>query len=126
MTGTDDGIDLSDVTIYYVGSDGAVSDIDTFPVIYAYGGISPGIAMNLTMDAGNAKFLKIGGADGQETWLYGVRNGVAYQPEVSGKHADFRNTEDGQFIAQPHEGGEGYYAIRYNYDSATGEFVTGD
>lgn len=126
MTGTDDGIDLSDVTIYYVGPGGAVSDIDTFPVIYAYGGISPGMTMDLTMDAGNAKFLKIGGADGQETWLYGVRNGEAYQPEVSGKYADFRKTEDGQFIAQPHEGGEGYYAIRYNYDSATGEFVPVD
>lgn len=126
ITGTDDGIDLSDVTIYYADSDGTVSVMDTFPVIYAYGGIYPSMTMNLTMDAGNAKFLKIGGADGQETWLYGVRNGEAYQPEVSGKHADFRKTEDGQFIAQPHEGGEGYYAIRYTYDAGTGEFVTGN
>lgn len=126
MTGTDDGIDLSDVTIYYADSDGMVSVMDTFPVIYAYGGIYPGMTMNLTMDAGNAKFLKIGGSDGQETWLYGVRNGEAYQPEVSGKHADFRKTEDGQFIAQPHEGGEGYYAIRYTYDAGTGEFVPAD
>lgn len=126
ITGTDDGIDLSDVTIYYVGPDGVVSDIDTFPVIYAYGGISPGMTMNLTMDAGNAKFLEIGGADGQETWLYGVRNGEAYRPEISGKHADFRKTEDGQFIAQPHEGGERYYAIRYTYDAETGEFVPAD
>jgi len=55
-----------------------------------------------------------------------VRNGEAYQPEVSGKHADFRKTEDGQFIAQPHEGGEGYYAIRYTYDAGTGEFVPAD
>ena len=126
MTGTDDGIDLSDVTIYYTDSDGTVSVIDTFPRIYAYGGMYPGMTMNLTMDAGNAKFLKIGGADGQETWLYGVRNGEAYQPEVSGKHSDFSKTGDGQFIAQPHENGEGYYAIRYTYDAGTGEFVSVD
>ena len=58
-----------------------------------------------------------------ETWLYGVRDGKAYQPEVSGQHADFMKTEDGQFIAQPHEGGEGYYIIYYDYDPGTGEFV---
>lgn len=126
MTGTDDGIDLSDVNIYYVNSDGTVSIMDTFPKIYAYGGMYPGTAMDLTMNAGNAKFLKIGGADGQETWLYGVRNGEAYQPEVSGKHADFGKTEDGQFIAQPHEGGEGYHATRYIYDAETGEFIPAD
>lgn len=123
ITGMDDGYGLEDVKIYYIDSEGSVSCIDTFPYIYGYGGIYPGMNMNWVMDAGNAKFLTVGGADGQETWLYGVRNGDAYQPEVSGQHADFRKTEDGRYIAQPHEGGEGYYIIPYDYDSATGEFV---
>lgn len=126
ITGTDNGYDLEDVKIYYIDSEGSVSCIDTFAHIYGYGGIYPGMYMNWVVDAGNAKFLSAGGADGQETWLYGVRNGKAYQPEVSGQHADFRKTEDGRYIAQPHEGGEGYYIIYYDYDPAIGEFVPED
>ncbi|MCM1543500.1 MAG: hypothetical protein NC121_19920 [Blautia sp.] len=121
VTGTDDGFDLNDVRIYHISPGGTVSCIDTIPVIYGYGGITQG--MNWVLDAGEAKFLKAGGADGQETWLYGVRDGAAYQPEVSGQHADFRKTDDGHFVAQPHEGGEGYYMIHYGYDHETGEFV---
>ena len=126
ITGTDDGIDLSDAIIYYAGSDGTVSVIDTFPKIYAYGGMYPGMTRKLTINAGTAEFLMIGGADGQETWLYGVKDGKAYQPEVSGQHADFRKTEDGRFVAQPHEGGEGYYSIVYDYDPASGEFIVAE
>lgn len=126
ITGTDNGYDLEDAKIYYINPEGTVSEIDAFSHIYGYGGIYPGMNMNLLMDAGNAKFLRIGGADGQETWLYGVKDGMAYQPEVSGQHADFGKTEDGQFIAQPHEGGEGYYIIHYDYDAATGEFIPKD
>lgn len=122
-TGTDDGFDLRDVKLYYVSPDGAVSCIDTFPVIYGFGGIYPAMSWNPVMDAGGAKFLKIGGSSGQETWLYGVKGGEAYQPEVSGQHADFRKAEDGRFAAQPHEGGEGYYLIFYEYDPASGEFI---
>lgn len=126
ITGTDDGYGLENAKIYYADPDGAVSLVDTIPYLYGYGGIYPGMDMNLIMDAGNAKFMKIGGADGQETWLYGVRDKKAYQPEVSGQHADFGKTEDGQYTAQPHEGGEGYYIIYYDYDPATGEFIQKD
>lgn len=122
-TGTDDGCDLRDVKLYYVSPDGAVSCIDTFSVIYGFGGISPAMSWNPVMDAGEAKFLNIGGACGQETWLYGVKGEEAYQPEASGQHADFRKAEDGRFAAQPHEGGEGYYLIFYEYDPESGEFV---
>ena len=86
----------------------------------------PGMTTNLTINAGTAEFLMIGGADGQETWLYGVKDGKSYQPEVSGQHADFRKTEDGRFVAQPHEGGEGYYSIVYDYDPASGEFIVAE
>lgn len=33
---------------------------------------------------------------------------------------------DGRFVAQPHEGGEGYYSIVYDYDPASGEFVVAE
>ncbi len=121
--GTDDGYDLNDVSLYYIDADGTVSCIDTFPIIYAYGGIEAGTHWNPVMDTGSARFICLGGADGQETWLYGVKDGKAYQPEVSGQHADFRKTEDGKYDAQPHEGGEGYYIIYYDFDPVTGEFV---
>lgn len=100
-----------------------LSPVDTFPIIYAYGGIETGTHWNPVMDTGSTRFICLGGADGQETWLYGVKDGKAYQPEVSGQHADFRKTEDGKYVAQPHEGGEGYYIIYYDFDPVTGEFV---
>lgn len=121
--GVDDGIDLNDVSLYYIDADENASCIDTFPKIYAYGGMEAGMHWDPVMEAGSTGFICLGGADGQETWLYGVRDGKAYQPEVSGQYADFRKTEDGEYIAQPHEGGEGYYIIYYDYDPATGEFV---
>ena len=121
--GTDNGYDLNDVSLYYIDADGTISCIDTFPIIYAYGGIEAGTHWNPVMDTGSTRFICLGGADGQETWLYGVKDGKAYQPEVSGQHADFRKTEDGKYVAQPHEGGEGYYIIYYDFDPVTGEFV---
>ncbi len=126
MTGTDDGYNLNDARLYYIDADGAASCIDEFPVLYEYGGAAPGIYADRIMDTGSAKFVCIGGWIGQETWLYGVKDGKAYQPEVSGQHANFLETEDGHYTAHPNEGGEGegIYTIWYDYDPATGEFVT--
>lgn len=123
MTGTDDGYDLNNVKIYYITPEGVVSCIDTIAKLYDYGGIYPGMNWNLVMDTGTDKFLKVGGISGQETWLYGVRDGAAYQPEVSGEHADFLKLEDGRYIGQPHDGGEESYIIYYGYDPVSGEFI---
>lgn len=124
ITGIDDGYDLNDVKIYCVGTDGLVSCIDTKVCLYGYGGIYSGRDTSyMIMDTGNAKFLVLGGIDGQEIWLYGIRNKEVYQPGVSGQHADFGKTEEGLYFAESHEGGEGYYLIYYDYDPTTGEFV---
>lgn len=53
----------------------------------------------------------------------GVRDGAAYQPEVSGEHADFLKLEDGRYIGQPHDGGEESYIIYYGYDPVSSEFI---
>lgn len=118
ITGTDDGVDIHDLKLYYVDQKGEVSCIADLDILFGFGGMPPaGI-----MDTGSAKFLVFGGACGQETWLYGIRDGEVYQPEVSGKHSDFLYM-DGKYIAMPHEGGEGFYQIVYDFDPATGEFV---
>lgn len=119
ITGEDDGYDIHGLRLYFITPDGQASCIGTLDILFGYGGMQP----SSVMDTGSAKFLTLGGADGQETWLYGVRAGEAYQPEVSGKHAEFRMTEDGEFFAQPHEGGEGYYMTFFGFDPATGEFI---
>ncbi|MCM1258600.1 MAG: hypothetical protein NC307_12190 [Roseburia sp.] len=119
ITGEDDGLDIHDLKLYFIPPDGQASCIGTLDILFGYGGMQP----SRVMDTGSARFLSFGGADGQETWLYGVRDGEAYQPEVSGKHAEFRMTEDGRFFAQPHEGGEGYYMTFFEFDPATGEFI---
>lgn len=119
ITGEDDGLDIHDFKLYFITPDGQASCIGTLDILFGFGGMQP----SYVMDTGSARFLSFGGADGQETWLYGVRDGMAYQPEVSGKHAEFRMTEDGKFFAQPHEGGEGYYRTFFEFDPTTGEFI---
>ena len=118
VTGVDDGSDIADFKLYHITPEGKVSCIATLDMLFGYGGMSPASIM----DTGSAKFVVYGGACGQETWLYGIRDGELYQPEVSGKHSDFLQI-DGVYVAMPHEGGEGFYQITYDFDPATGEFV---
>lgn len=118
VTGVDDGMEIWDFKLYYITLEGEVSCIATLDTLFGFGGMSPAGVM----DTGSAKFLVFGGSCGQETWLYGIRDGELYQPEVSGQHSDFFHI-DGKYIAMPHEGGEGFYEIIYDFDPVTGEFV---
>lgn len=75
------------------------------------------------INTGSHKFLLLGGNSVQKTWIYGIKEGQAYQPKVSGQHAEFFKTAEGLFCAMPHEGGEGYYEYYYEYDDNFGEFI---
>ena len=127
ITGIDEFCDLENVRIYYVASDATVSCIDEIPSMYGYGDsyfLYPDIEDYVLLDIGSAKLLMLGGFEGQKIWLYGVRNGSAYQPEISGKFCEFG--EDGEnskrYCAyESSDGGES--AEYYVYDEASQEFV---
>lgn len=127
ITGIDDGCDLENVRIYYIASDAKVSCIAEISSMYGYGDSYfqyPDIEDYVFMDTGSAKFLRLGGSDGQETWLYGVKNGSAYQPEVSGKFCEFGEDEDNNeryYAYESNDGGEGVQYYKYN--EASQEFV---
>lgn len=118
VTGVDTSYDIEDFRLYYIAPDGQVSCEATLDMLYGFGGMEPAGVI----DTGSAKFIVFGGACGQETWLYGIRDGKVYQPEVSGQHSDFIQ-RDGEYFAMPHEGGEGFYMIFFDFDPVTGEFV---
>ncbi|MBO5303932.1 MAG: hypothetical protein J6A92_07780 [Lachnospiraceae bacterium] len=126
ITGTDSGWDIDNAKIYYVSSDCQVTCIANFAYLAGYGGgyiRSAEIRNSVIMDTGSAKFLTFGGMAGQETYLYGIKDGKVYQPEVSGQHSNFYKIENDMYFAQPHEGGEGYYEYTYMFDAENGEFV---
>ena len=127
ITGIEELCNLTNVRIYYVASDATVSCIDEIPSMYGYGDsyfLYPDIEDYVLLDTGSAKFLTFGGSDGQVVLLYGVRNGSAYQPEISGKFGDFGKTEENSkryYAYESNEGGEG--VEYYEYDEASQEFV---
>lgn len=126
ITGDDNGWDLENVKVYMINNNGLVDCIDEFEYLYGYGGgyfNRSDVADYSIIDTGSHKFLSLGGIEGQETWIYGVKEGKAYKPKVSGEHAEFFKIEDGLYCAEPHEGGDGYYEIYYEYDSNSGEFI---
>lgn len=127
ITGDDEyGYSLENVKIYVIENSGLVSCIDKIECLYGYGSDyfnMEGIIDYIIINADNAKFLVLGGMDGQETWLYGIKDDKAYQPEISGQYASFVKVENGLYCGEPHEGGEGYYQYYYEYDSNSGEFI---
>jgi hypothetical protein len=128
ITGDNDeyGYNLENVKIYHIENGGLVSCIDEIECLYGYG--SDYFNMEYMRDyiiinADNAKFFVLGGIDGQETWLYGIKDNKAYQPQISGQYASFDKIDNGLYCGKPHEGGEGYYQHYYEYDSNSGEFI---
>lgn len=127
ITGIEELCNLENVRIYYVASDATVSCIDEIPSMYGYGDsyfMYPDIEDYVLFDTGSAKFLMLGGIEGQKIWVYGVRNGNAYQPEISGKFCEFGKDEENSERYRAYEsndGGEG--AEYYVYDDTSREFV---
>lgn len=110
------------VQIYYIASDGNVlrvaSDVDLY-------GWCRGL-----LDTGTSKFLvwdKSAGGSAGVSYLFGVKNGKAYQPIVSGKFIWFTYLEDKNiYAAESSDWSQGYHdyvTSYYVFDSATSEFV---
>lgn len=119
ITGNYNGEDAENIKVYFINHNGQVSFIDEIEELW---GAKYDFEENnayLILDTGLNKFLRLRGITSATT-LYSVKGGSAYQPEVSGKYAEFYKTENGTYNGDGHEG-PGYRYI-YEYNSATGEF----
>lgn len=122
ITGDSADWELNNVKLYFIDCKQKVSCIDSIETLPGYGDIKTLSTNCVLLLADNIKFLSLGGIDGQKTFLYGVKNDIAYQPEVSGKHASFYKKSNGLYIGEPHEGGTKEQTYYYNFNSVTGEF----
>lgn len=122
ITGVDGAGLASDVEIYYIASNGTVELVSKNIDLYGY-------CMEL-LDANGTKFLiwsQNAGGSGSSAYLFGVKNGTAYQPKVSGTYDSFYYDENADsFIGTTsHFSGNGheYTPSYYEYDVNTGEFI---
>ena len=114
---TPDFVDeFSGVSIWYVNSDGTVSWMGTPEYGYFYG----------VIDTGSQKFIsweRIAGSAGR-SFIYGVRNQVPYEPQIS-QRCDFFHQEDGKIFSYRSDFSAGYHdyiEITYGFNESTGEF----
>lgn len=122
----------NNVKIYYVSSEGNVVCMN--PNLYGY----PTTEELLT--AGNSKFFlweASGGGSGSITYVYGVKDGQAYEPEVSGCYMCFGTSLDymgitgetqpeGTYVGFTSDFSKGYHDYipsYFLYDENSGEFT---
>ena len=120
ITATDYTPDFVDefngVSIWYVNSEGTVSWMGTPEYGYFYG----------VIDTGSQKFIsweRIAGSAGR-SFIYGVRNQVPYEPQIS-QRCDFFHQEDGKIFSYRSDFSAGYHdyiEITYGFNESTGEF----
>ena len=112
---------LSSAEIYYIGWGGTVVQIDnTSGQLYRVGNF--GYTTDDSMiRAGDQRFAlwQIPGAGHALTRLFGARNGVPYEPQISGNVSYFYQETSGRFFA---ESNVKYVDDEYLFNSATGQF----
>ena len=117
--------DIDNFKLYFISSTGDCKNVFNIDSVYGYGSAyssQDDFKKYNIMYEGNKELLFIGGYDGQEVWIFGVKNGDSYQPEVSGRYSDYFKEDDGTLVFCPHEGGEGYFETRYHFNEKTGEY----
>lgn len=122
VTGNSDGWDLNNAKVYFVNQNSEVLCINEIEKLYEFGDNRSWADEYTILNVDNIKFVCLGGYEGQKTFFYGVKGDLAYQPEVSGKHAAFYRLENGLYIGEPHEGGTEERVCYYIFNSQTGEF----
>lgn len=117
ITGADEASDLyNHVKIYFLQGDGSITDISPEEEFYGYLG-------DEVLDTGAGKFIvwemSAGGMESL-SYIFGVKDGSAYEPGISGECMGFNISEYRDL----------YYSITYGYnmeyyafDAETGEFI---
>ncbi len=121
ITGTNDSSGIySDVQIYFISSDGTVSPkLEETTTGYLTNGE--------LLQAGDQLFLvweNSGGGSGSLSSIFGVREGKAYEPEISEKYMMFQ-PEGERYVGYVSDFSSGYHdyiAHNFAFDPNTGEF----
>lgn len=107
--------------IYYIGWGGTI-----LRMAYSSGQLYQVNQWGYTTDdsmikAGNQRFAlwQIPGAGHAATRVFGARNGVPYEPQISGKLSYFYQEDNGRFYA---ESDTKYVDDEYLFNASTGEF----
>ena len=107
--------------IYYIGWGGTI-----LRMAYSSGQLYQVNQWGYTTDdsmikAGNQRFAlwQIPGAGHAATRVFGARNGVPYEPQISGKLSYFHQEDNGRFYA---ESDTKYVDDEYQFNASTGEF----
>ena len=124
----------SDVSIYYISSDGDCTCVSGQEETWG------DLTIGGLLSAGNYKFLlweRTAGGSGSATFIYGVKDGFAYEPEISGEYMCFGTSLDymgitdssqpeGSIVGFVSDFSKGYhdYLPRYFvFDEKTVEFI---
>jgi hypothetical protein len=124
ITGIDDGSSngyypTKDVKVYYVDSSSNVKCVFECDSLC---GIDE--SRYFLMTAKNNTFFAIGGSDGDVIYLFGVKDGECYQPNISGEYLSIESDEDDFYAYEFNDGG--FPPVSWQYDEETGEFVEVD
>ena len=126
ITGVEAYDSLENVRIYYITNDAVVSCIDEISIMNGYGNSYfqySDIEDYIFINTENARFLSLGGIDGQVIWLYGVKDGSAYQPAVSGQFCEFSKAENNSDEYCAYEFNDASQPEYYIYDKSIKEFI---
>ena len=108
----------SNVDIWFINSEGNCTQIASD----LYG------SLHNSIDTGNEKFIvweKTAGGSGSASYIYGYRNGLVYEPKISGSYEWFRY-EDGKYFAEKSDFSQGYHdwiTYEFIYDAESNEFI---
>lgn len=111
----------NDIDIWYVDCEGNCRVI--IQDIYGY-------PHKTIMEAGKQKFMvweKSAGGSGSVSYIVGLRNGAAYEPQISEEYMDFQFDGDiGCYVGYTSDFSKGYHdylPTEFLFDEETGEFI---
>lgn len=115
------------VRVYFVSSDGAITDLTKGRDLCGSEFQDHDNARERYMvDTGTQKFYtweSFAGGSGSTSYIFGVRNGVPYEPEISGEVQDFmRDGNEIVFFKNDFTNGHDYIRTVLDFDPGSGEF----
>lgn len=125
ITSPEDYDDLglcADVGVWFIDSEGNCTELmsDTYGYLHQQ-----------KITAGQRKFIvweMSGGGSGSRSYIFGIRDGSPYEPQISGQYMQFETAkyDDAVYVGQTSDFSMGYHnyiTTEFVFDSESGEFV---
>lgn len=122
-----------DVKIYFISTEGAIAlaraTSDWGDALYGYLNTPENTPDTPILKAGRSKFISwelCASGSSSISYVFGVREGKVYEPDISGKYMGFMPREEGLFGGTTNDFSQGFhdYIMHYFYfDPESGEFI---